>query len=53
MNIKKWIMKRYMELAGKIGIVLAKVVMCSFMGLILYFGYKFLLTGWYLFFTTK
>jgi hypothetical protein len=53
MNIKNWIMKRYMELAEKIGIILAKVVMGGFMGLILYFGYKFLLTGWYLFFTTK
>jgi hypothetical protein len=53
MNIKNWIMKRYMELAEKIGIILAKVVMGGFMAVILYFGYKFLLTGWYLFFTTK
>jgi hypothetical protein len=53
MNIKNWIMKRYMELAGKIGVILAKVVMGGFMAVILYFGYKFLLTGWYLFFTTK
>ena len=35
MNIKKWIMKRYMELAGKIGVILAKVVMGSFMAIIL------------------
>jgi hypothetical protein len=53
MNIKNWIMKRYMELAGKIGVILAKVVMGGFMAVILYFGYKFLLTGWYLIFTTK
>jgi hypothetical protein len=53
MNIKNWIMKRYLELAGKIGFVLAKLVMAGFFGMILYFGYKFLLTGWYLFFTTK
>lgn len=46
-------MKRYMELAGKIGIVLAKLTMAGFFAMILYFGYKFLLTGWYLFFTTK
>ena len=53
MNIKNWIMKRYMELAEKIGIILAKVVMGGFMAGILYFCYKILLTGWYLFFTTK
>ncbi len=46
-------MKRYLELAGKIGVVLAKLTMASFFAMILYFGYKFLLTGWYLFFTTK
>ena len=53
MNLKQMIMKTYLKIAAKVGTILAIALGVAFFAALLWGGYYFLITAWYLFFTTK